>query len=119
VIDMLLAKQDVTKQMYENQLDIIQEELAPHMRKFAKLKKQDYGLEKLQFVDLKLSLDPAFTPETTYDKAQEMILDALEIMGEDYVAIMEKAFNEGWIDYSSNQGKRSGAFCASPHGAHP
>lgn len=119
VIDMLLARQDVSQEMYRNQLDIIQKELAPHMRKFARLKQQDYGLENMQFVDLKLSLDPDFTPETTYEKAQEMILESLQVMGPEYVAIMEKAFNERWIDYSSNVGKRSGAFCSSPHGAHP
>ncbi|HLR64601.1 MAG TPA: oligoendopeptidase F [Pseudogracilibacillus sp.] len=119
VIDMLLARQDVTKQMYENQLNIIQKELAPHMQKFAKLKQADYNLDHMTFIDLKLSIDPDFTPETTYDKAQEMILDSLEVMGEEYVDIMKKAFNERWIDYSSNLGKRSGAFCASPHGSHP
>lgn len=119
VIDMLLAAQDVTKEMYENQLDIIQAELAPHMQHFAKLKQADYGLETMQFIDLKLSLDPDFTPETTYEKAQEMFLDAIAVMGEEYVAIMKKAFDERWIDYSSNIGKRSGAFCSSPHGAHP
>src|SRR5699024_3711422 len=48
VTDMLLAKQDVSREMYENQLDIIQAELAPHMRKFAKLKQEDYGLDTMQ-----------------------------------------------------------------------
>src|SRR5699024_9329551 len=36
VIDMLLEPHDVTKEMYENQLNIIQEELAPHMRRLAR-----------------------------------------------------------------------------------
>nr|GGG75084.1 hypothetical protein GCM10011398_19860 [Virgibacillus oceani] len=38
VTDMLLQSQQVTTEMYHNQLNIIQKELAPHMRKFAKLK---------------------------------------------------------------------------------
>ena len=43
-----------------------------------------------------------------------MILDALKILGPEYSAAMEKAFDERWIDYSDNIGKQSGAFVP-PH----
>ncbi len=119
VIDMLLQDQQVTKDMYENQLDVIQKEFAPHMRRYAKLVEQDYKLDKIRFCDLKAPLDPEFNPETTYDEAKEMILDALDIMGPEYSAAMKKAFDERWIDYSDNIGKQSGAFCSSPYAAHP
>ena len=119
VIDMLLQPQQVTKEMYENQLNIIQKELAPHMRRYAKLVEQDYKLDKIRFCDLKAPLDPEFNPETTYGEAKEMILDALKILGPEYSAAMEKAFDERWIDYSDNIGKQSGAFCSSPYAAHP
>lgn len=46
VTDMLLAPQQVTEEMYHNQLDVIQQELAPHMRRFAKLKKKSSSLMK-------------------------------------------------------------------------
>src|SRR5699024_11666302 len=62
VIDMLLHEQQVTKEMYRNQLDIIQEELAPHMRRLAKLKEEEYKLDKIRFCDLKAPLDPHFEP---------------------------------------------------------
>ena len=119
VIDMLLQPQQVTKEMYENQLNIIQKELAPLMRRYAKLVEQDYKLDKIRFCDLKAPLDPEFNPETTYGEAKEMILDALKILGPEYSAAMEKAFDERWIDYSDNIGKQSGAFCSSPYAAHP
>ena len=61
VIDMLLQPQQVTKEMYENQLNIIQKELAPHMRRYAKLVEQDYKLDKIRFCDLKAPLDPNLT----------------------------------------------------------
>src|SRR5690625_1879763 len=73
----------------------------------------------MRFCDLKISLDPSFNPETTYDEAKTMILDALNILGPEYSAIMEEAFNNRWVDYSDNIGKQSGAFCSSPYGAHP
>lgn len=119
VTKMLLHSQQVTEEMYENQLNVIQEELAPHMRRLAKLKQKEYGLDKITFCDLKAPLDPQYNPTTTYDDAKEMILDALQVLGAEYSAIMEKAFSERWIDRADNVGKQSGAFCSSPYGIHP
>lgn len=117
VTEMLLHPQEVTLEMYENQLNIIQEELAPHMRKLAKLKQEKLNLDTMTYADLKAPLDPDFEPETTFKKAQELILQSLEVLGPEYNKIMEDAFNKRWIDYSNNVGKQSGAFCASPYGA--
>src|SRR5690606_28844982 len=91
VTHMLLQPQQVTLEMYHNQLDIIQTELAPHMRRFAKLKQRVLGLEKMHFSDLKAPLDPDFNPKTTYEEASKTILEALQVMGPEYSAIMEKA----------------------------
>ncbi|WP_217585990.1 oligoendopeptidase F [Lentibacillus saliphilus] len=119
VTDMLLHSQQVTQEMYHNQLDVIQKELAPHMRRYAKLVQEDYGLDELRFCDLKAPLDPEFNPSTTYDEAKEMILDALKVMGPEYSGIMEEGLTNRWVDLADNVGKQSGAFCASPYGVHP
>ncbi|HYK72473.1 MAG TPA: oligoendopeptidase F [Pseudoneobacillus sp.] len=119
VTHMLLDPQQVTVEMYHNQLDIIQKELAPHMRRFANLKKQVLGLDKMLFADLKAPLDPEFNPKTTYEEASKVILESLQVMGTEYVAIMEKGLTERWVDLADNVGKSTGAFCSSPYGAHP
>lgn len=119
VTEMLLAPQQVTLEMYNNQLDIIQKELAPHMRRFAELKKRVLGLDKMMFCDLKAPLDPEFTPVTTYEEASDTILKSLEVMGPDYHAVMKKALTERWVDLAENVGKATGAFCSSPYGVHP
>ncbi|HLR74756.1 MAG TPA: oligoendopeptidase F [Virgibacillus sp.] len=119
VTDMLLHPQHVTQEMYHNQLDIIQAELAPHMRKYAKLKQKQLGLKEMRFCDLQVSLDPSFNPETTYEDATETILEALEVMGPEYSDIMKKGMTERWVDRADNVGKSTGAFCASPYGVHP
>ena len=119
VTEMLLQPQEVTLEMYENQLDIIQSELAPHMRRYAKLKKDKLGLDEMRYCDLKAPLDPDYNPKTTYDEAKETIVDALKIMGPEYHEIIKESFANGWIDRSDNIGKSTGAFCSSPYGAHP
>jgi oligoendopeptidase F len=119
VTHMLLEQQQVTLEMYNNQLDIIFKELAPFMRRFAQLKKQVLGLDQLLFCDLKAPLDSDFNPKTTYEEASKLILEALNVMGPEYSAIIEKGFKERWVDLADNIGKSTGAFCASPYGAHP
>lgn len=119
VTDMLLHDQQVTKEMYHNQLDTIQTELAPHMRRLAQLKQRVLGLEKMYYSDLKAPLDPDFEPKTTYEEASRLMLESLKIMGPEYMEIMEQGVNNRWVDLADNVGKRSGAFCSSPYGVHP
>lgn len=116
---MLLEPQQVTTEMYHNQLDVIQKELAPHMRRYAKLKKEKLGLDELRYCDLKAPLDPKFNPSTTYEEATDTILEALEVMGPEYSEIMKKGINDRWVDLADNVGKATGAFCSSPYGVHP
>lgn len=118
VTDMLLQPQQVTREMYDNILDIIGTELAPHMRRFAKLKARVLGLEKLSFSDLKVPLDPSFSPPVTIEEAGRQILSALHVMGEEYTDIMKRALENRWIDYVDNVGKSTGAFCNSTYGTH-
>jgi oligoendopeptidase F len=119
VTDMLLEPQQVTKEMYNNQIDIIYKELAPHMRHFAQLKKKVLGLDKMMFCDLKAPFDPDFDPQITYDEARQLITDSLKVMGPDYTAMVEKGFEDRWVDLADNVGKSTGAFCSSPYGSHP
>src|SRR5690625_664781 len=81
VTDMLLQPQQVTKEMYHNQLDVIFNELAPHMRKYAEFKQKQLGVEEMRFCDLQVSVDPNYNPETTYEEATEIILEDLQVLG--------------------------------------
>lgn len=119
VTDMLLHDQQVTKEMYHNQLDTIQTELAPHMRRYAKLKQRVLGLDKMYYSDLKAPLDPEFEPKISYEESSKLILESLKVMGPEYMEFMEQGINNRWCDLADNVGKRSGAFCSSPYGVHP
>ena len=44
IFDYLLFNQEVDKSMYDRQIDLIMKELAPHMRKYAKLLQKVHGL---------------------------------------------------------------------------
>ncbi|WP_144488745.1 oligoendopeptidase F [Bacillus thuringiensis] len=119
VTHMLLEPQKVPLEMYNNQLDIIYKELAPHMRRFADLKKKVLGLDQMLFCDLHAPLDPEFNPAITYEEAGTLIQDSLKVLCDEYSSIIEKGFKERWVDLADNVGKSTGAFCSSPYGSHP
>lgn len=118
VFDYLLFKQNVSREMHDRQVDTIMEELAPHMRKYAKLLKKVHGLDKMKYEDLKLNLVQDGGSEISIEKAEEYIKDGLSMLGKEYGDMISRAFKEHWIDFANNHGKSTGAFCASPYGSH-
>ncbi|MFZ5815114.1 MAG: oligoendopeptidase F [Bacillota bacterium] len=116
--EMLLAPHQIDRSVYTNLLDVIQAELAPHMRRYARLRKRVLGLDKLLYCDIEAPLDPSFKPEISYERAAKLVLESLQVMGPEYREIMESAIHHRWVDWCDNVGKQSGAFCASPYGAH-
>lgn len=119
VIDYLLHKQDVSRELYDRQIDTIMKDLAPHMRRYAKLLQKENNIENMKFEDLKISLDPDSEPEITIEDSRKYILEGLSIMGDDYINMINRSYDERWIDFVSNKGKSTGAFCSSPYGVHP
>ena len=118
-IHMLLDRQEVTVDIYNALHDIILKELAPHMRRYAQLRKKVLGLDKMLYSDIEAPLDPDFEVETTYEEASEIILGGLSVLGPEYREIIASGLKNRWIDRADNVGKQVGAFCSSVYGVHP
>ncbi len=116
VYDYLLFDQKVSRELYDRQINLITEKLAPHMRKYAKLIQKVHGLDKMTFADLKLPVDPDYAPSVTIEGSREYIEKGLSILGEEYVQMVRTAYEERWVDFAQNKGKSTGGFCASPYG---
>jgi len=117
--DYLLQPHKVPQALYTDILRIIRTELAPHMRRYARLRRRVLGLDKLLYCDIKAPLDPEFEPHIPYEQACGTILASMEVMGPEYVEFARTALTRRWVDRADNVGKSSGAFCSSPYGVHP
>ncbi|MTI49578.1 MAG: oligoendopeptidase F [Firmicutes bacterium] len=118
IFDYLLFDQKVDRKLYDRQIDIIMEKLAPHMRKYAKLIKEIYDLDEVTFADLKVSIDPDYDPKVTIEESKKYIKGALSVMGKEYLELIMRGYDERWVDFAQNKGKSTGGFCASPYGVH-
>lgn len=106
----------VPREMYDRQIDLITEKLAPAMRKYARLVGKMNKLDRVTFADLKLPLDAEFDPRVTIEESREYVRSALSVLGQDYADMVDEAYDKRWIDFARNVGKETGGFCSSPYG---
>ena len=106
----------VTREMYDRQIDLITEKLAPAMRKYARLVGKMNKLDRVTFADLKLPLDAEFDPRVTIGESRKYVRSALSVLGQDYADMVDEAYDKRWIDFARNVGKETGGFCSSPYG---
>ncbi len=112
VFDSLLFNQKVTREMYDRQIDLITERLAPHMRRYARLLGKKHGLDRMTFADLKIAVDPEYDPKVTIAESHRYIREGLSILGDDYAQMIDRAYRERWVDFARNVGKSTGGFCS-------
>ena len=74
------------------------------------LKKRMLGVDELHYYDLYVPLVGKVDMDFTVEEGENVLLDALKPLGDEYVSTLQKGFNDRWIDYMPTVGKRSGAY---------
>ena len=84
-----------------------------------KIRKDVLGLNKLHLYDTYVPLVYGYHKLYTFDEGKELVLKALKPLGEDYINILKKSFNERWIDVYPTKNKRMGGYCTACYLTHP
>lgn len=113
-----LDETEVPVEVYTNLIDAVHRNL-PAMHKYTRLRRKLLGVEELHFYDLYVPVVGDVDMHFTYEEACDLILKALEPMGEEYCAIVRQGLTQRWIDVYENPGKRSGAYSAGGYSMHP
>ena len=91
----------------------------PTLHRYFRLRARMLGVEQMQYYDIYpplVSLDKTFDLPTSRD----ITLDAMSVLGEDWVAMQRDAIEDGWMHVYPQQGKRSGAYMnGSAYDVHP
>ncbi len=117
-LEMSLYGDNIPKEVYTNLIDTIHKHL-PLMYRYMELRKKLLGVDELHMYDLFAPLVDEFKLEITYDEAKKMVKESLKPLGDDYLAVLQDGFDNGWIDVYENEGKRSGAYSWGAYGTHP
>ena len=117
-LEAALFVSNVPTQVYTQLLEAVHEGL-PALHKYLELRKKLLGLSQLEMYDLYTPLIPDQSQAMTYEEAKVLVREALAPLGENYQALLDRAFTEGWIDVYENDGKTSGAYSWGVYGVHP
>jgi oligoendopeptidase F len=79
-------------------------------QRYLKLRQKILGLDELHYYDLSAPLAADVDRQFTFAEAREHILAAFKPLGNDYMAVVKKAFSGHWIDVYPTEGKRSGGY---------
>jgi oligoendopeptidase F len=78
--------------------------------RYLKLRRKILGVNELHYYDLSAPLAAADDRQLPFAEARKHILAAFQPLGNDYLAVVKKAFAERWIDAYPTAGKRSGGY---------
>ncbi len=104
--------------VYDNLVSAVHEAL-PALNKYLAVRKKATGTEELHLYDLYVPIAGDFDMNLPYEEAYQLVMEGLAPHGEDYVAILKQAHDEGWLDVYENENKTGGAYSNGVHAVHP
>ncbi|MCU0343563.1 MAG: oligoendopeptidase F [Ignavibacterium sp.] len=115
-----LFKNNIPISVYDNLVEAVNNNLEP-MYRWVSLKKKLLKLDELHPYDVYVTLfDQKLEKKYSYEESKQIVNDSLKIMGEDYLASINKAFDNRWIDVYETKAKKSGAYSSgTTFGVHP
>lgn len=117
-IKMSLFDDNIDVSVYDNLVKTVNENLK-ELYKYYDLRKKILNLDEQHLYDTYVSLVEDDNKNYTFSEAKDLVLKSLSVLGDDYVEILNKAFDEKWIDVFNNVGKRSGAYSSGCYDTNP
>ncbi|MBO5797396.1 MAG: oligoendopeptidase F, partial [Clostridia bacterium] len=113
-----LDRTEVPVPVYHNLIEAVHANM-DKMYRYVALRKKMLGVEELHMYDVYTPIVADAAETIPYKQAQETILEALAVLGDDYIAMLKEGFENRWIDVYENVGKRSGAYSSGNARPHP
>lgn len=113
-----LSSNHIPESVYDTLVSVVNQNL-PLLHRYMALRKRLLNVDELHMYDVYTPLLGEAPISYTYEQAVEKAVQALEPMGEEYLAIVKEAFTNRWIDVVENKGKRSGAYSSGAYDTLP
>ncbi len=117
-LEAALSGDNVAVEVYDNLINTVEDNLEP-MYRYIDLRKRALDIGELHMYDIYVPFVEDVDMKIPYDEAKDIVAKALEPLGKEYIEILKKGFESGWIDVYENVGKTSGAYSWGCYDAHP
>lgn len=110
-LEAALDATNVNPKVYHNLIKTIHDNM-DYMYQYVDLRKKIMKTDELHIYDVYTPLVPESSSKIPYETAKENVLNALAVLGDEYISVLKSGFENRWIDIYENTGKRSGAYSA-------
>ena len=86
---------------------------------FIKLKRKLLKKEEMHIYDIYVNPFQISDDTITFEQAKEEVLNALNVLGKEYISKLEEAFSNRWVDVYPKENKRGGAYSMGVYDVHP
>ena len=117
-IEYCLYHDELDETIYNNLIDTVSKNLKV-LFKYYDLKKELLNLEELHLYDIYTPIVEGFEKKYPFDKAKEIVLNALSVLGEDYINILKQGYDDRWIDVYPTKAKRTGGYSGGSYDTNP
>jgi len=108
----------IPEEVYLNLIKVSHDGARP-LQRYLELRKKALGVETLEVWDLYAPLVEPTMKDISWDDAKKIVAEALQPLGEEYVSLYWKGFDEGWVDVYETVGKRGGAYSWGTYSSKP
>lgn len=116
-LEQALQSGDIPSSVYDNLIRHVGENLQT-VHEYVKYRKEQLGGE-LHMYDMYVPLVENASLSLEFEDAFKLVKEGLKPLGEDYAKLLERAYNERWMDVYETENKRSGAYQSGCYGVHP
>ncbi|HEY7751427.1 MAG TPA: M3 family oligoendopeptidase, partial [Ignavibacteriaceae bacterium] len=115
-----LDRNNIPVSVYDNLIESANKNFEP-VHRWASLKKKLLKVDELHPYDVYVSIfDNMSEKKYSYEESVEIVSKSLNLMGDEYLNALNKAFQNRWIDVFETKAKKSGAYSSgTTFGVHP
>lgn len=117
-LEAALFEDNVNVNVYNNLIETVSKNL-DSLYDYYEVKRNVLELDEFHLYDVYAEINANNKNKYTYDETKQNVIEALKVLGEDYVTILKKAFDERWIDVYPNKGKKGGAYSSGSYLTNP
>lgn len=109
---------ELDESIYNNLIDVINNKMKI-LHKYYDLKKEVLELDELHLYDVYANLVLEDRKEYDFESSKETVINALSILGDEYISILKKGIEDRWIDVYPNKRKRTGGYSSGCYDTNP
>ena len=117
-LEKAVENDDSNLKVYNSLIEAVNQNITVN-HEFIKLKKELLKKDEMHIYDIYVNPIETEDEDISFEYAKQEVLNALNILGKEYINKLEEAFSHNWIDVYPKNNKRGGAYSMGVYGVHP